>query len=236
MSRQENPDALPPVRVAVSFPTHSVVPYGFAYDLAQMIGQTVAKVPEETLSIILNASEGTYIHTMRQTLVEAALKTDSTHILWIDTDMRFPPETMAHLLSRKKPIVGINYAQRRVSPEFVAVKKRTGKKLDAVKLITSENSTGLEIVEGIGFGVLLMETGIFSKLGSPPWFQNIWDSKLKRWVGEDMFFCMAARKAGLKIFVDHDLSKHCAHIGQFEYETSHAEFWHATEAPDGTDS
>ena len=169
-------------------------------------------------------------------LVEAALKTDSTHILWLDTDMRFPPEAMTHLLSRKKPIVGINYAQRRVPSDFVAVKKRAGKKLDAVKLITSENSTGLEIVEGIGFGVLLMETGIFSKLGSPPWFQNIWDSKLKRWVGEDMFFCMAARKAGLKVFVDHDLSKYCKHIGQFEYETSHAEFCHATEAPDGTDS
>jgi len=31
-------------------------------------------------------------------------------------------------------------------------------------------------------------------------------------------FCLKAKKAGLEIWVDHDLSKECAHIGRLEYK------------------
>ena len=224
MSRQK-PDIVPPqpaIRVAVSMPTHSVVPFGFAYDLAKMTGWSTASIPGSELSIILNASEGTYIHMMRQSLVQSALETDSTHILFLDTDMMFPQETLLHLLSRKEPIVGINYAQRRIPTKYVAVKKRAGPNMDPIRLVTDDESTRLEEVESVGFGVILIELGVFDKLGKPPWFQNIWDADTKRWVGEDTYFCLKAREAGFKILVDHDLSKRCHHIGQISLGCEHA--------------
>jgi len=223
----------PPVRVAISIPTHAHVPFVFAYDLARLLGWSAGQVPHEQLAITLNASEGTYIHRMRQTLVEAAIKTDATHILFLDTDMRFPQETLLHLLTWRQPIVGINYATRRVPAQFVAVKERVGEKREPVRLVTKADSTGLEEVESMGFGVTLIQLGVFAELGSPPWFQNVWDEDIKRWVGEDTWFCLRAREAGLSILVDHDLSKECAHVGQFEFGTEHAEFCGVTEASNG---
>jgi len=40
-------------------------------------------------------------------------------------------------------------------------------------------------------------------------------------VGEDVWFCRLVRAAGWEIHVDHDLSRECTHIGQFEYRLNH---------------
>jgi hypothetical protein len=51
-----------------------------------------------------------------------------------------------------------------------------------------------------------------------PWFHIPWNEKeLKFDCGEDIYFCRKARKAGHKIYLDHDLSKEIAHIGQYEF-------------------
>jgi hypothetical protein len=34
---------------------------------------------------------------------------------------------------------------------------------------------------------------------------------------EDVFFCRKAREAGFDIVIDHDLSKQCAHLGDWEF-------------------
>ena len=41
-------------------------------------------------------------------------------------------------------------------------------------------------------------------------------------VGEDVYFCKLARERGFDVFVDHDLSKDCGHVGMLEYKTDHA--------------
>ena len=42
-----------------------------------------------------------------------ALAVDATHILWLDSDMRFPADTLGRLLARNRDIVGANYCARR---------------------------------------------------------------------------------------------------------------------------
>ena len=56
---------------------------------------------------------GTYLPQQRMTLVKEAFQSGSTHILWIDSDMRFPKDALIRLLDRDLPIVGANYPMRR---------------------------------------------------------------------------------------------------------------------------
>lgn len=211
-----------PFRIALSMPSHQNVPSLFAYDLASMVGTTVSAFPE--IELKAHMVHGTYIHTMRNDLAGYAIANDCTHMLWIDTDMRFPRDALLKLLRHNLPIVGINYSQRKVPNDFVAIKKMSHEKgKPAAKLWTREDSTGLEECEAIGFGLVLMNVGVYGALGPPPWFENYWQPDRERWMGEDVHFCKIAREAGFQIFVDHDLSKECAHIGEFEFKPAHAE-------------
>ena len=73
----------------------------------------------------------------RSRCVERAFKLQATHILWLDTDMRFPPDTLFRLLGRKKPIVGANYRAR--NPPVFPTAVKGLKRVD-----TLEESTGVE--------------------------------------------------------------------------------------------
>lgn len=211
------------MRIAVCVPSHDNVPFLFAYDLAGLMAFTGSVMPEDTQLGILGVT-GTYVHKARQELADAALAQRADYILWIDSDMRFPREALVGLLQRKLPVVGINYVTRSVPAEFVAIKKTGQAGGRGQKLPTTEKSTGTEEVEALGFGMVLMETKALAKMPDPavtPWFQNkyLGDGK---WMGEDVHFCELYRQSGGRIFVDHDLSQACAHIGQWEYRTAHA--------------
>lgn len=214
------------MRVMVVVPTHDNCKALFAYDLAQMMGFTSAALlePQGPLKgINLSFLTGTYIHRARQRLVEAALEQDADYILWLDSDMRFPPDTLVRLLNRDKDLVGANYSKRGFPPEFVAVKSIQNDE----QCVTGPDSEGVESVEALGFGVVLMRVSALLDLHNPrgpegPWFFFKWDEEKGSAFGEDVYFCELFRQAGHEIFVDHDLSKLCGHIGDFEFRVEHA--------------
>ena len=200
-----------------------------AFDLAQMMALTVSFMPpDEGHELGLHMNVGTYIHQSRTELLQSALELGASHVLWLDSDMRFPTDSLLRLLKRDVPVVGINYSKRRLPPEFVAVKKIPWEADEVGEAcITSEESTGLEEVDALGFGMVLMETATLVNLPDPlhdPWF---WFDKTPagRVIGEDVYFCkfMLQDRLSQRIFVDHDLSKECAHIGGFEFRCDHAE-------------
>lgn len=209
----------PRFRVAVCVPTRGRVCWGFAYDLAQMMCYTGTKVvSREVMEIGLIFADGTYISNNREDLADAALKTDPTHILWLDDDMRFPQDTLLRLLERNREVVGANYATRGTPCVPIAIK-------DASKamgrLLTMPDNTGLEQVEHLGFGVLLVQAGVFHRIPKP-WFENYWSQELNRRVGEDVDFCRKCKVHDMEIFVDHDLSHEIGHMGEFEFTLAHA--------------
>lgn len=225
-------------KIGIMVPSHNIVPMTFAFDLAQLVGYSSATFPTH-VAFHLIYQEGTYIHTMRQDLVEKAVMADCDYMLFLDSDMRFPKDSIIRLLQHDVDVVGINYAYRKVPTGFVALKERSPDNVTpAKKLWTVEESTGLEQVFAAGMGVMLIKTGLFAKIGPPPWFRNDYDDEIKRFVGEDVYFCMRCEEAGVPVFVDHDLSKMCAHTGQFEYCVGHAEAFlrEQGETPDGPDN
>jgi hypothetical protein len=202
------------MRLAIGGPTRDMIPATFAVRLARLFTYTQYcgfSMTEADLFI-----EHTYIHCGRELVLEAALKQGATHLLWLDTDMKFPRTTAAQLLLHDKPIVGCNYRTRRQSDG-----RQTAQRDDGTVVPTTATSSGLEAVDAIGFGVVLMRTDV--ALDVPrPWFRHGLNAQGGD-IGEDIMFCRALRAAGHTIYIDHDLSKEVKHIGQYEYDTVECE-------------
>lgn len=212
------------MKISIAMVTHDMVPASFMFDLANLCAFTVANLPDD-VEFGLNMVAGTYVHTGRQELLQKLLADGATHILWLDTDMRFPRDAFFRLQQHNKPIVGINYSTRGIPADWVAI-KRVSTELDpkGERCATYPDSTGLEEVEAIGFGMVLMRRDAVENLpslGETPWFGFRWKANHQQWVGEDVWFCDLLRKAGQTIYVDHDTSKLCKHVGQFEYDLQH---------------
>lgn len=206
-----------PFRVAVSIPCGDEVKTGFAYDLANLMCATA--LTRDDVSLRLATLRGTIIHKSREELVFAALEHGMTHILFLDSDMRFPRNALVHLLARDGYIVGTNYTTRRMPCRPVTF----ADDVDASKRVYTEaDADGLQEVASIGFGCVLIDLDVFRGL-SRPWFACPWDEETRKFIGEDVYFCRKVRQElGLPILIDHGLSQNIAHIGEWEYRHGHA--------------
>jgi hypothetical protein len=202
------------MRLAIGGPTRDMVPAKFAVRLALLFAYTQRCGYDTTEADLF--IEHTYIHCGRELVLEAALKQGATHLLWLDTDMKFPRTTAVQLLAHDMPIVGCNYRTRRQSDG-----RQTAQHDDGTVFQTTQTSSGLEAVDSIGFGVVLMRTGIALDL-LRPWFKHGLNAQGGD-IGEDIMFCRALRAAGHTIYIDHDLSKEIEHIGQYDYSTVECE-------------
>jgi len=198
------------LRLAIGGPTRDTVPASFAVDLAQLYAYTRERGPWSTVTVGFLTS--TYIHVGREFFLEASLKQGATHVLWLDTDMTFPRETAVLLAAHAQPIVGCNYRVRQPSGLFTAQRE------DRTRVATEALSTGLEAVDALGFGCVLMQADIVVDLARP-WFRHGLNDQGGD-IGEDIMFCRALRAAGHTIYLDHDLSKGIGHVGQHTYRTA----------------
>jgi hypothetical protein len=165
---------------------------------------------------------GTLIAPQRRDLAASALSIDATHLLWIDSDTAFPKDALNRLLARNKDYVGIVQCGRRPPSGTTSFIWETPEKPTIV--YTYPESTGLQKVDAMGFGFTLCRTEIFRKVPEP-WFPMQWGHLTTgEWSfnGEDTGFQEWARAAGYELYVDHDLSKECGHIGSFQYRMEHA--------------
>ena len=213
----------PRFKIAIAVPTRGNNPSAFTYCLASLTGHaSAALVNNDIADFTLAFNEGTYIHTNRNDLAGTCLKAGADYIFWLDDDMTFPKDALLRLLAHNVPIVGANYPTRKIPVTPVAIKTiGMDGNTTPERLQTREEDTGLERVEAIGFGCVLVKAQVFWDVGFP-WFENTRDEESKRWVGEDVDFCIKARAAGHDVFVDHGLSHEVRHIGQMEYSVAHA--------------
>lgn len=163
----------------------------------------------------------------RTELVKMAMAAGCTHLLFIDTDQTFPAWTAHALLSRKHDVVAANVVVKSIPSAPTARNKGTWYGGD--KVFTLPDSAGEQQVWRIGTGVLLVNLEVFNKI-EKPWFGNRWANYLDEegneqedLVGEDWWFMEKLEQAGIPVYVDHDVSKHVGHIGQFEY--THSLIW-----------
>lgn len=206
-----------PFRVAVSIPSGDDVKMSFAYDLSNLMCATA--ITRDDVELRLHNCKGTILHKSREELVFMALEHDYTHIMWLDSDMRFPRNALLRLLARDTYIIGANYPTRRwpCRPVTFADDEDASK-----RVYTEEGADGVEEVASIGLGCALIDLDVFRALPRP-WFAMPWDEKSRHFIGEDVYFCRAARQhLGVPILIDHALSQEVAHVGEWEFRLSHA--------------
>lgn len=177
----------------------------FTTSLVNMSCWTLANAPGIELNFL---TVGTSILPIsRQLLVAQALDNDATHILFIDSDMTFPHDMVVRMLLHAVDAVAANCMSRRHPFRLTAQR-------DGNEVITSRESVGIEEVDRVGTGVMMLGMHVFKKIPLP-WFEYEWMPELNIFRGEDYTFCQKLAANGFDLYVDHDLSKQVEHIGQF---------------------
>ena len=217
-------------RVAICTPTPDVVAAGFALDLAGLCGYTIKNFPKVELTVI--QSSGFLLPGQRHKLVQEAQACKATHLLWIDSDMRFPKDALVQLLRWQTPIVGTSYVMRK--PPF----QQCAAQYPPVQHITiPPGSTGLLDVTYTGFGLLLTSMTVYGKM-EKPYFQFGYSKTDDDYLGEDVYFFLKAKAAGFACNVDVGLSQQVGHVGSFTFHNEHslasAEPEPQDAAPEGT--
>lgn len=188
--------------VAICVPVRDTVTAVFAHSLAML----TKKCGETGLATTLHFNMGSEVAMQRQQLVDQALETSCTHIMWIDSDMKFPADTLQILLNYKKDIVAGNYSTR--VPPHRPVAFTDPNNLDA----RTFTGTGLEEVFAVGSGMMLVKREVYENITRPHYMIEYNDSYTSL-VGEDIYFCKKAGEHNYTVFVDHVISDKIAHVG-----------------------
>jgi hypothetical protein len=184
--------------VALGIPSGDMVHADFAMRLATLCLNPGAR------ACIINA-KSSIVALGRNQCVAAAQLAKATHLLFLDSDMVFPADTVTRLLAHDKDIVGAAYSQRTPNSHPLGVT------FEGNHVHVTE---GLMRMKIIPTGCLLIRMSVFDKLPKPWFTTRIEGEKI---LGEDYYFCEQAAKAGFEIWCDGNLSREVGHIGQKIY-------------------
>lgn len=146
----------------------------------------------------------------RQGMIDECLKEHHSHAMFLDDDMVFPPFIVHQLSSHKKRCIGVNSLRK--NPDALHY---TARGLDG-EWVASKGKSGIEEVAAVGLAMFLLDLDAMRKIPKPH-FEVRWNDEKQIYSGEDMYFCRKLNGAGEKIYIDHDLSNQCGHVGQLVY-------------------
>jgi len=196
--------------VMIAVPAMEMVNAEFAQHLAMAAANMVAN----GIKINCAFNIGSVITIARRNLVDIFLKSDFDYIFWVDSDMKFPIDAPIRLLARNKDIVGANYRRRRFpNPNFTGM---SGKPGTFVEFHTTDNSPSMELIDVLPHGLVLCKREVYEKIPHPHYLQE-YVPELNLEIGEDIYFCQQAQKAGYEIWCDQELSREVSHIGIFHF-------------------
>lgn len=197
------------MKTLIAIPCMDTLPVGFVQSLIYM-----NKGDNPTVYLKPN----TLIYDSRNILSLYAIENDYDNVLWLDSDMMFPPDTLQRLEAHDKPMVTGLYVRRRepITPVIYDVleepiRNADGKIEKNVHPYTDFPRDAFFPVDGCGFGCVLT---------SVPLLKAVWDRfgpafSPYPWAGEDLSFCYRVNQLGCQIFCDSTIS--CGHIGNFIY-------------------
>jgi hypothetical protein len=146
----------------------------------------------------------------RQEMLDECMSEKFSHMLMLDDDMVFPPDLAHQLYGKGKRCIGVNSLRK--NPDELHY---TARGLDG-EWVASKGRRGLQQVETVGMALFLLDLDAMRNIPKPH-FEVRWNDEKQVYTGEDMYFCRKLTGAGEKIFIDHDLSNQCGHVGSLVY-------------------
>jgi glycosyltransferase involved in cell wall biosynthesis len=116
--------------------------------------------------MILNLQSSMISHSRNET-VRMALKEKCDYLMWIDSDMRFPPDTVLRLLAHQKDIVCATYNKR--VPPFETLGKMKGPKPEDVDIIGMDGLHEALLMPG---GMILVKMDVYRSIPQPWYFET----------------------------------------------------------------
>ena len=190
------------MKILIAVPCMDQVPSQFAQSIA-----TLNKVGDCVIAFQM----GSLVYDARNSLALNAIKAEADYVMWFDSDMVFPSDTLERLIMDRDKgdiITGIYY--RRVAPYHPVLMKKLEISEDKCEWSDCiDYPQEIFEVAGCGFGCVLVPTRVllevFTEYGNM--FAPI------NGVGEDLSFCWRARKLGYKIVCDPSVQ--CGHVGHY---------------------
>jgi len=190
------------MKILIAVPCMDQVPSQFAQSIA-----TLNKVGDCAIAFQM----GSLVYDARNSLALNAIKAEADYVMWFDSDMVFPSDTLERLIEDRDKgdiITGVYY--RRVAPYHPVLMEKLEISEDKCEWSDCiDYPQDIFEVAGCGFGCVLVPTKVllevFAEYGNM--FAPI------NGVGEDLSFCWRARKLGYKIVCDPSVQ--CGHVGHY---------------------
>lgn len=200
---------LPDVRLLIGIPSQGTFCADTALSLALMASDLCFPLKGKTHVFQILNIKSSILPEGRQRIVDAAIESESTHLLFIDSDMRFSPHLARHWLGLDLPVIGANCPTRGF-PCNPTARSSDGSP------VYSQGKKGPEKVWRVGTGLMMIQTEVLKKLPRPA-FTPYWSNERDAYVGEDWAFADHIEAAGYDLFIDHDMSLQTGHIGNYTF-------------------
>ena len=187
------------MKVMIGLPIHRPIEFKVFESFVRLINSK--RDIEYTFTMIQNS----IIHDAREYVVNKFMESDCSHLMFIDSDMTFHPQSVQYLLRHGKDFVTAK-AFKRVYPyqPCFYTKLQVYPKIELESPI--EYGNGLLPIEGCGMSCVLISKSVFEKI-EKPYFFPIPE------VGEDLSFCYKVKEAGIKMYCDTTIQfGHVAHV------------------------
>lgn len=205
------------LNILIVVPCHGSPTTGFAWSLARAMSHFALLPYDGNKKVDVTFVKSSLLPEGRARLVARGYDMEASHLMWFDSDMKFPADTIARLLNHNKPVVAANYPRKNLEARPTAYADTD----DYVGPVwTGENATGLQQVAYVGMGCMLTDMRVFDALELPFFAIMPQPPENVKHIGEDVYFCRKLMDKDIPVFIDHDLSKQIAHIGEFEYTNS----------------
>lgn len=191
--------------------------------IASVSPESIGKMGIEQVRFRFLCGES-HVNRARNRLCKYFLDSDSTHLLFIDSDIIFKAQDIVQICGRNLPIVGGLYPKKEVgNPQWV---------INLIEPTAIPDETGLAEVKFVGTGFMLIERSVLETM-IKEWpdieYQDDSNQKLgimwnffhsdidenKRWLSEDWWFCKMWRKLEGKIYADCRIT--LGHTGNIDF-------------------
>ena len=148
-------------------------------------------------------TEGTLVYKSRDDMAERAVAEETDYTLWLDSDMVFPSTLMIDLMEDMKGrdmVTGVCHMRREPYKPCIwkSLKKGLLPEENQIEGYDDYPRDRIFEIEGCGMACTMMRTDVLKTVAEEC---HDWFSPLPGY-GEDLAFCIRARKCGFKIHCD----------------------------------
>lgn len=201
------------MKICIGIPSPAWIHPDFALrNLPQIVAYSKDNIKD--LELFIDYKQGVMTSSNRNFILKRCLEENIDGILWLDSDMIYPPDILVEFIKSDKDIIAPVYFKRS-EPHDPIVYLRGGSKETPYQIVDVTKIKGVTEVDGVGFGGMFVKTSVYKALGDEKWMhygRNFGiPIPMEDQMSHDLVFCETAKKHGFKVHVHGGI--HAIHIG-----------------------